>query len=34
MISTYKNHFHNQNIYLEFDLEDMKNINTDTFKND
>lgn len=32
MINTYKNHFHNQNIYLEFDLEDMKNINTDTFK--
>lgn len=32
MISTYKNHFHNQNIYLEFDIEDMKNINTDTFK--
>lgn len=32
MLNTYKNHFHNQNIYLEFDLEDMKNINTDTFK--
>lgn len=32
MINTYKNHFHNQNIYLEFDLEDMKNINADTFK--
>lgn len=32
MISTSKNHFHNQNIYIKFDPEDMKNINTDTFK--
>lgn len=32
MISTKKNPFHKQNIYINFDLEDIKNINTDTFK--
>lgn len=33
MIKTKKNPFHNQNLYIDFDLEDIKNINTDTFKN-
>lgn len=32
MISTKKNPFHKKNIYIKFDLDDMKNINTDTFK--
>lgn len=32
MIKTKKNPFHNQNLYIDFDLEDIKNINTDTFK--
>lgn len=32
MISTKKNPFHNQNLYIDFDLEDIKNINMDTFK--
>lgn len=32
MIKTKKNPFHNQNLYIDFDLEDIKNINKDTFK--
>lgn len=32
MISIKKNHFHNKNIYIDFDLDDMKNINRDSFK--
>lgn len=32
MISIKKNPFHKKNIYIKFDLDDMKNINTDTFK--
>lgn len=32
MISIKKNHFHKKNIYIDFDLDDMKNINRDSFK--
>lgn len=32
MINTKINPFHNQNIYVDFDLDDMKNINIDTFR--
>lgn len=32
MISIKKNHFHKKNIYIDFDLDDMKNINIDTFR--
>lgn len=32
MIKTKKNPFHNQNLYIDFDLDDMKNINIDTFR--
>lgn len=32
MIKTKKNPFHNQNLYIDFDLEDIKNINIDTFR--
>lgn len=32
MISIKNNHFHNKNIYIDFDLDDMKNINRDSFK--
>lgn len=32
MISIKKNHFHKKNIYVDFDLDDMKNINIDTFR--
>ena len=32
MISIKKNHFHKKNIYIYFDLDDMKNINRDSFK--
>ena len=32
MISIRKNHFHKKNIYIDFDLDNMKNINRDNFK--
>lgn len=32
MINTKINPFHNQNIYVDFDLDDMKNINIDTLR--
>lgn len=32
MIKTKINPFHNQNLYIDFDLDDMKNINIDTFR--
>ena len=32
MISIKKNHFHKKNIYIDFVLDDMKNINRDSFK--
>ena len=32
MISIKKKHFHKKNIYIDFDLDDMKNINRDSFK--
>lgn len=32
MISIKKNYFHKKNIYIDFDLDDMKNINIDTFR--
>lgn len=32
MISIKKNHFHKKNIYIDFDLDNIKNINRDSFK--
>ncbi len=32
MVSIKKNHFHKKNIYIDFVLDDMKNINRDSFK--